>query len=431
MILYTVQPEDNIRSIANFYGIPTARLIEDNGLISPTKLVPGQTIVIAYPKQQHIVREGDTLGSIMQAYSISFMQLIRNNPFLFDRKYIYPGETLVIQYETGRELVTNGFTYPYINLGTLKKTLPYLTYLSIFNYRAGRQGEVTQYQDDSAIIQLAKDFGVVPLMMVATLTSKGEPNIEIGYELLLNEELLERNINNTIGILKAKGYRGVNMVLSYISISNQNLYKNLITKVSNALKKEGFLYYITINPSTSNISDLQGVDLSGIEQLVDGITLMRFVWGTNTDPPAAVNSMDYVTDFLKLIFTYIHNDKLAIGIPTIGYEWELPYISGLTTARSLTIDSALVLAYDVNSTIQFDAASQSAFFNYQEFSSGYPTDYIVWFNDARYINAVLQLISENGLNGTGIWNIMVFYTQLWLLINSQYEIVKLLEDNLQ
>jgi hypothetical protein len=34
--------------------------------------------------------------------------------------------------------------------------------------------------------------------------------------------------------------------------------------------------------------------------------------------------------------------------------------------------------------------------------------------------------ADSGLQGTGIWNIMYYYAQMWLIINSQYEIESVL-----
>lgn len=55
---------------------------------------------------------------------------------------------------------------------------------------------------------------------------------------------------------------------------------------------------------------------------------------------------------------------------------------------------------------------------------GFPVDHIVWFIDARSIDALLGLVIDYDLKGTGIWNITVYNTQLWLIINSQFDIVK-------
>jgi spore germination protein len=119
-----------------------------------------------------------------------------------------------------------------------------------------------------------------------------------------------------------------------------------------------------------------------------------------------------------------------VGNPLISYDWALPYIQGESQANSLTIDASLSLAYDKKAIIQFDDVSQTPFFVYTQLFNGLSTQHIVWSIDARTISALVELISELGLSGAGLWNVMIYFHQLWLVINSQYEIEKLLPDNL-
>lgn len=207
MDIYIVQQGDTIDSIAERYGITVEKLILDNGLVYPYNLVLGQAIVIAYPKQTHIVQQGDTLQGIADSYNVSLMQLLRNNPFLFDIKNIYPGETIIVSYNTTGSIAINGYAYPYIKNEILIKTLPNLTYLSVFNYTTTEKGEIITYQDDLELIKMSKDYGVIPLMLLTTLTLQGIPNIEVSNSILQNEEYLQNNINGFTNIMKSKGYQ--------------------------------------------------------------------------------------------------------------------------------------------------------------------------------------------------------------------------------
>ena len=197
MEIYVVQKGDDIYSIANKHVISVDRLIQENGLLYPYNLIIGQALVITYPKQSHIVQQGDTLQSIADLYKVPLMQIFRNNQSLSDRKYVYVGETLVISHNTKGHITTNGFAYPFIQEETLYKTLPNLTYLSIFNYSSAEKGEIITYdENDSELIKIAKDYGTIPLMMLTTLNQQGMPNEEIAFKILLNEEYQDSNINN-------------------------------------------------------------------------------------------------------------------------------------------------------------------------------------------------------------------------------------------
>ena len=131
MIIYVVQVGDTITSIADKFGVSEARIIRENGIQNPSDLVRGQTIVITNPRMIFIIEEGDTLSSIASEHEIPILQLYRNNPFLWEREYIYPGEELIISYDANTTITTNGYAFPFIDLNIARKSLPYLTYLSI------------------------------------------------------------------------------------------------------------------------------------------------------------------------------------------------------------------------------------------------------------------------------------------------------------
>ncbi|WP_313076164.1 LysM peptidoglycan-binding domain-containing protein [Lacrimispora sp.] len=142
MTIHVVQSGETINSISEKYKIPIARLILDNGIENPDKLAIGQTIVIIRPETTYTVQAGDTVESIAKQHNVSPMDTLRNNPYLSDRGYLYTGETIVIKYQTNktRSIATSGYTFPYINRSVLMKTLPFLSYLTIFNYRATGEG---------------------------------------------------------------------------------------------------------------------------------------------------------------------------------------------------------------------------------------------------------------------------------------------------
>ncbi|MDF2539100.1 MAG: hypothetical protein K0S76_2121 [Herbinix sp.] len=432
MNIYVVQPGDTIDKIADMYGVSATKLLQDNEIDNPNNLVPGQTIVIVYPEQTYTVQEGDSLSGIAANFGISVMQLLKYNPFLSNREYIYPGEMLIISYDGKREIDTIGYAYPYINEFTLKKTLPNLTYLSILNYRSTGEGDLEPFFDDSEIIQLAKDYGTIPLMMTTTLTARGEPNIEDAYNILLSEDIQENTVQNTLNILREKGYYGLNMVFNYMSEENQTLYENLIRRMSNLLRTEGYLVFVTINPNISNVNNeiiFEKVDYSILNDYVDSVIFLQFIWGTNKKPPAPISSIVNLKALMDYIVTLLPPEKIILGKPISSYDWELPFDEGRDRASSLTHNSALSLAFDIGAVIQFDDISQTPYFTYNQYVFGSPVQHIVWTIDARSIYALILLVNEYNLQGIGVWNIMIYDPQLWLILNSQYEIRKLLPTN--
>ena len=122
MEIYIVKQGDTLQSVAEMFGLPVEKLARDNGLYLHDILVSGQSLVIAYPKQVYIVEEGDSLFDIAERFNVSVNQLLVNNPFLADREYIYPGESIVIYYsnEKAGKISTYGYAYPHIGSDVLR-----------------------------------------------------------------------------------------------------------------------------------------------------------------------------------------------------------------------------------------------------------------------------------------------------------------------
>lgn len=427
MEIYVVQPNDTIYSIARAYNVPVDILIRNNQLDDPENLVPGQTIVIVYPLETYTVKEGDTVSKVASEHNITQMQLLRNNPFIINNR-LFPGEDLTIRYNTFGSISTIGYVYPYIDKTILKKTLPDLTYISIYNYRIINEGEIINYGDDSEVIQLAKEYGTIPLMVTTTLSEQGEADVETNYGLLLNETFQDNFINNAINIMKEKGYLGLNTVLNNLNSNALSFCEKMVARFNARLESEGFIFFITVNPNiryVNNVVYFDRIDYSKLGESVDYLVFLEFIWGTNFGPPLPVNSIFKLRSLVENAITTIDSKKLMVGYSLISYDWALPYVPGISYTNSLSIKDSIRLAQGEGATINFDEVSQSPYFNYFQSEN---IEHIVWTVDARSIEALTNLVIEDNLSGAGFWNLMIYTAQLWLVIDSQFEVVKLLPN---
>jgi len=385
----------------------------------------GETIVILHPEITYTILEGDTLGGIAEKYEVTIAQLLRNNPYLSDREYIYPGETIVISYEGNkiRAIATNSYAYPFIDMNVLRKTLPFLTYLTIYSYEVTAEGEINDI-DDTEIIQMAKAYGVAPVMMLIASSQSMEEEINVIHTILSSEEKQERVFNNLFRILQTKGYSGVSINTPYIFPMDRSLYEDLVIKFTDRLSKAGYKVYDTFSIRIFQLLTgtlFTGLDYSEIGQEVDGITLISYIFGYSEGIPPGSTSMDTFRRFIEYSTRSIPPEKTYIGVQVIGYVWKFPYIPGISKGMAVSYDSALEIAIENNAEIQYDEITSTAYFQY---ISG--EEFIVRFWDARSIDSYVKLVPEFQLNGISIWNIMNWFPQMWLVINSQYDIDKVL-----
>lgn len=134
----------------------------------------------------------------------------------------------------------------------------------------------------------------------------------------------------------------------------------------------------------------------------------------------SVQPIGEVRKILQYATTEIPSEKILMGMPNYGYDWTLPYTRG-TAASSIGFMAALDLAIRYNSEILYDESSQTPYFYYNE--NG--TRHVVWFDDAKSIDAKLRLIDEFDLAGASYWTVNRCFIPNWEIVQNLFEVIKL------
>lgn len=424
MIIHVVSAGDTIENIARRYGVESENLLADNGIQIGESLVIGQSVVIAVPEVIHTVQSGESLTEIAAAYGISLRQLYRNNFRLQGRSTIQTGQTLVIRYQNqgskGR-FVTNSYAYPYIETSVLRPQLPYLTFFAPFTYGISENGQLVDL-DDAELLALTAEYGNRPLMHLSTLTEDGGFSNARASLIFRDSELQERFIEEIILNMQRKGYQGLDVDFEFIYPEERYDYIAFLQNLRNRLNPLGIPLFSALAPKNSDTQSgvlYEGHDYAGIGASVNAVLLMTYEWGYTFGPPMAVAPLNLVRRVVEYAVTRVAKEKLFLGIPTYGYDWTLPYERGNPGAPSLSPVAALRLAARYGAEIQYDTQAESPWFRYTDEGGNL---HEVWFEDARSIQAKLNLANEFSLRGIGYWNSMREFPQNWVVLNQEYQI---------
>ncbi len=431
MIIYTVKNGDTLYDIANRYGVPPEILARDNQLSSPAALVVGETLVILQPRTVWTVREGENLYGVAQRFGVSVGDLWRNNAFLGGRTDLSAGEVLTIVPEDrayDREIATNVFVYPTVDRTLLRAMLPFLTYLTLFAYGVEEDGELVDMEGEEEIIVLARQYGVAPIMLVASLNEDGKFSPDVAERVLGDENVRETLIEEIATELRVKRYAGVEIDFEYVLAEYAEAYVDFLRQLRERISPDGYLTFVSLAPKTS--PDQRGLLYEGhnyreLGEVTDGVFVMTYEWGYAYGPPMAVSPVDKVTDVLDFAVGEISPEKIKMGVPNYGYDWRLPFVAGESRARSLGNVEAVNLAKEKRAAIGYDEISEAPNFRYFDQNSGGATEHVVWFENARSVRALIDLVERYGLSGFGIWNGMRPFPQLWLVLNGTYRIQKI------
>ena len=254
---------------------------------------------------------------------------------------------------------------------------------------------------DTDIIQMSKEYGVAPIMFISALDEHGIGSYAVTHNILINQELQSLLIDNTLSMLKLKGYYGLYLGFQQILPEDMRLYVDFIADVTNRMNMEGYEVFVSLIPSTFGYrpgAPYENSYFSDIGQATNNVTLITYQWSTAYIPQVAETTVNYLRGYLDFAVSQIPPEKIFVGLTRIAYDWELPYVEGETQGRFITISGAIALASQAKATIQFDEASQTPYFYY------------------------------NSLEGVAVWNIMYYYSAPWLIINTQYDIESVLNN---
>lgn len=415
MVIHTVQSGETIYSVARNYDVSPTLLALSNGITG--SLVVGEDLVVLFPEQVHTVRVGETLSEIAALYGTSVRKLYQNNYYLKGKNTLYPGQTLVISYTDmpSRDILTNGYAYPYVNANVLKTSLPYVDYLSPFTYGMTFSGNLIPPKDEE-MLDAAYRLGTYGALHLSTLDANDRFDTALATNIFNNYVARETLLKEIAETMRQKNFSLIDVDFEYINGADAENYAAFVQD----LKQLGYPVIAAAAPKTSREQKGQlyeGHDYALLGDAADYLFVMTYEWGYTYGPPMAVAPLPNVRRVLEFAVTETQPDKILMGIPNYGYDFSLPYVAGASRATSIGNRRAVDIARQHKAEIQFDQTAMSPYFTYRDMSG---TVHEVWFENARSIYAKFGLLKELGLKGAGYWNLMREFPQLWLLQNALF-----------
>ncbi len=425
-MIYTVKSGDTLYKIAAMYGSTINDIVVANGLENPDSIIIGQNLIIPRNiSSTYRVKAGDTMYKIAMRYSIPLQSLIQANPQIQNPNLINIGDTINIP-DNRREIEVNGYAIANISDTTLTRTLPYLTYLSIFSYQVNSEGRLSNLYEES-LINKALESSVTPLMVVTNIAETGGFNSDITSSILNSTEIQNRVITDIISILTAKRYAGINIDFEYIYPQDREKYNEFLRNLNTQMKAINPEYILTVAVAPKYRDEQSGIlyeahDYRSIGEIADRVIIMTYEWGYMYGEPMAVSPKNEMSAVLKYAVTRIPANKILMGLPNYAYDWTLPYTPG-SSAEAISNTTTLNRAISYGVNIRFDEKSQTPYYEYRDANG---REHIVWFDDARSYKSKLELVDTYGLAGISIWTINNDYPPLLSAINDRYIVKKVM-----
>lgn len=426
MQIHVVRPQESLSSIAELYRTTAQAINKANQLPNPNQLVIGQALVIPIVGSFYWVQSEDSLYNIGLQHQISYLKIaemngIRPNQSLTvgTRLYLPPAPKITAEFNGYIE--PRGTEVTAILEQSARETGPYLTYLAPFSFEASRTGDLKPplLNNFPAIAKQNHEI----LIMAVTNKENDQFNADVAHILLTDPKIQEHFLNQIVETAMKHGFRDIHFDFEYLRSEDREAYNTFLRKAKNLFKSKGWMISTALAPKTSSEQVGQWYEAHDYRthgEIVDFVVIMTYEWGYSGGPPMAVSPIDQVRKVIKYAVSQIPSNKILMGQNLYGYDWTLPYTAG-TIAKALSPQNAISIAAQNKVKIEYDQRAQAPNFRYQG-SEG--KQHIVWFEDARSIQAKFNLVKEFHLRGMSYWKLGLSFPQNWLLISDNFYVEK-------
>lgn len=357
MIIHTVKKDETVFSIARKYGVSPVKIIENNLLPYPDRLIVGQMLLILTPTRTHIVRGGDTLLKLCRRFNVKKKELLANNPSLHGRQTLHAGTELVIRYDTptNGSAAINGYVYENTPPDRFWTMLPYLTYVTFC--APDEQSEIWALE---------------------VLKEKKIPLLRVVWQQLYEKYQHEKNtFIDMAKDAKKKGFGGITLTPIPRDIESE--------------KAANFLFEIKKQLLGLDMLLFQECDAEKCEPCIDVADGMIAMYEKchQKDIPSFSDGEHAV---LQCFGDCMEVGKTFIELSSFGYDEEKFY----------TLDQILKIALKYGAEIENDEEKMISTIKYALYKGGEKKPLCINFESLKNIKAKLELMHEFGFMGVAV-----------------------------
>ena len=248
--------------------------------------------------------------------------------------------------------------------------------------------------DVFAIDKKGRVSGTVPTAALAFARSKGIQTFAtvsnfgatdfvpaIAHAIVTNKQVRAVAIQNMLTVVQANGYTGLNIDFEAVPPGDRHAFTAFIRLVGKTMNRAGYLTVVSVpaelkdDPKDSWAGAFQ---FKALAPNVDILQLMTYdetgPWG----PPGPVAGLDWVEPCVKFAVSVVPSQKISLGMPAYGYDWNLTRNTGVQVYWK-QIPSLLA---STGATPQWDKASSSPYFSYTAQNGN---AHVVWYEDSESI----------------------------------------------
>ncbi len=286
-------------------------------------------------------------------------------------------------------------TYDRTSWRTLQAQIGTLDIVSPYFFQLRADGTIEELSDPTADTFLRQSgLPVVPMI-------KNVPRWDEMTPLLADPQRRSAVIGRLVELVERRGYAGIHIDFEAVNASDAPHLTAFMRELAAHLRPRGKLVTQAVVARTSDVPTTWGgaYDYRSLAEVNDYIVVMAYDFHYAGGSPGPVAPLTWVQRVVAYVTTQVPPDKLILGIPLYGYDWD---VTAGPPARSVRYDQVQELLRRSGATSGYDATEHEAWIRYTD-EQGHRHE--VWHADVRSVTARLNLALDRGLAGVALWRL--------------------------
>jgi len=270
--------------------------------------------------------------------------------------------------------------------------------------KASPEEAVSLIRDDKLHQWLRSANVEIPIMGMLNNYDGGAWRIPEMVEMLANPSARASLIRDTVQYAIEAHEVGIVVDFEEVPQSSQENLKAFIAELAPALHAVGLEIMISLPAQDDSF------DYGYYGKQCDAVVVMNYDQHWPTSGPGPIASQEWFMDNLNDLLKVIPAQKMVVGIANYGYDWPEPDKKSHPPAKDLSVQEALLHAYESEADVEVDPASLNPHYSYSDDSDRV---HQVWFLDAVTAYNQMRAAERLGVQGTALWRLGSADSSIW------------------
>lgn len=295
---------------------------------------------------------------------------------------------------------------------SLRTFASYLNQIPTDSFAIDREGTVSGTAPVGALV-FARKNGMQTFATVSNFGNLGFVPL-IAHDIITHPNIRAKAIQNMLEVVQTYGYTGVNIDFEAVPHKDRKPFTAFIHAVGQAMHAAGYLSVVSIpaeledNP---NDSWAGAFDFKALAPDADILQLMTYDENGPWGPPGPVAGLDWVEPSVQFAVSVVPSNKISLGIPAYGYDWNLTKGTGV----QIYWKQIPALIAKMNAVPQWDVTSSSPYFTYTALGGA---SHVVWYENTQSIPLKSALAANYNLMGVSVFALGYDDQTFWEALSS-------------